>query len=205
MTSPTQARPKHGRVVGLSNDRPGFCPWEANGCICQASKTVSMTTPPPPPPPPSPSPPPPKPSPPPPSVSAAAVAAAAEAVPPPPSPSPPPPAPPPLPLALAAATAVALATAPSPPWASGDRLEYEPEGSAADHNGGEHAHFEYELPQGTKDIVAFGAVAIPRSASWASATTLTARGSGRRWRAGGVTWYRSCRSPKWRSRRRSTP
>ena len=68
-----------------NNDRPGYCPWDANGCICQASGTVSMSTspppsPPPPPPPPSPSPPPPNPPPP---------------SPPPPAPSPPPPSPPP--------------------------------------------------------------------------------------------------------------
>ena len=138
---PSDERTESGEIADLdewwkysNNERPGYCPWEANGCICQASKTVSMTTPPPPPPPPSPSPPPPKPS------------------PPPPSPSPPPPSPPPAEAVAAAAVAVtaaacaaaaavvalaaaavALATAPvAAVGVDGDRLEYEPEGSAAD-------------------------------------------------------------------------
>ena len=93
------------------------------------------------------------------SVAAAAVAAAAEAVaaaavavtaatppPPPPTPSPPPPSPSPPP--------------PSPPWAS-TAIDWNtnPKAVRLTANSGEHAHFEYELPEGTKDIVvAFGAV-----------------------------------------------
>ena len=102
-----------------NNDRPGYCPWEANGCICRASKQVSMTTPPPPPPPPSPSPPPPKPSPPPPSPSPPPPSPPPpKPSPPPPKPSPPPPAPPPPPPTPSPPPPSPSPPPPSPPWAS---------------------------------------------------------------------------------------
>ena len=144
-----------------NNDRPGYCPWDANGCICQASGTVSMTTspppsPPPPPPPPPPSPPPPNPpppSPPPPAPS-----------PPPPSPPPPspslPPSPPPPPGAPPPPPPAPSPPPPRPPWAS-TTIDWStnPKAVRLTANNGEAAHFEYELPEGTKDIVvAFGAV-----------------------------------------------